>query len=341
VRLRHDRDSPHDLDDVLADLDDADKVRVHHVPWILRAAVLGIVSLTAGASLGPEAPLLALVSGFGARMAVLMRTGADDAVRLSVSGALSGMFGGPLGAAVLPLESRSGARVLPRMIGPSIVAALVGLETALLLLHGDGIPRYELPSWSSPPAAVIGWAALGAVLAAAATVGMAVSIAPLRRVAERLPTIPRAGLGGFVIGVCGLFAPLALFSGEHEAHELVARIGEWTVPALLGLLVAKIVATLASLATGFFGGPIFPAAFVGMTAGLVVATLLPGAPPGVLFAAGAGAGTTILIRRPLAATLILLLFFPLGALLPLLVGAGVGAAVVAMARERLPEPGHH
>ena len=45
-----------------------------------------------------------------------------------------------------------------------------------------------------------------------------------------------------------------------------------------------------------------------------------------------------MLRRPLAVVLILLFFFPFGALLPLVVGAGVGALAVSLLGSRAPEP---
>ncbi len=370
VRGRHDRDSPHDLDDVLADVDaaveadqaggtgPADAARgataepgderegvapepagggPKSVPWILRATLLGIVSLTAGASLGPEAPLLALAMGFGGRIALLLRMSSSEAVVISGVGALSGLFGGPLGAAVLSIEDRAATSRAPRLLGPGLVAGVTGFY-AMLLVPGGGVPHYALPAITSSPLASLAWSALAAVPAALAAALLLVSVPPSRALAGRIHPVPRAAVGGLVLGLAALVQPLVLFSGEHEAQELIDDLGSWTVGALLVLVALKVVATAASMATGYFGGQIFPGAFLGMAAAALLVALLPGAPGSVVVAAGAGAGTTVVLRRPVASALIMLFFFPLDAALPLLVGAGVGAAVVALLRERLPAP---
>ncbi len=369
VRSRHDRTTPHDLDDVLADVDAAvdageateagrsaaraaadplgqasaeapartGAVGPKSVPWIIRSVGLGIVSLTAGASLGPEAPLLALATGFGQRIGRLLRLTESEAVVISASGALSGLFGGPLGATALAIEDRASTSRSPRLVGPGIIAGLTGLAAMLLVLPDGGGLRYTVPDDGASPLAAIGWGALAAVPAALAAALLLATIAPTRRVADRVPPVPRATVGGLVLGLCALAQPLVLFSGEHEGQDLIDGLGTWTVGTLLVLIALKIVATATSMTTGYFGGQIFPGSFLGMAAGALVVALVPGAPPAAV-AAGAGAGTTVLLRRPLASALIMLLFFPLPAAVPLLVGAGVGAAVVSLLGDRLPAP---
>ena len=78
VRLRHDRDTPHDLEDALTELDEvvdeADRTPPVKVTYLVRSVVLGVVSLAFGASLGPEAPLLVIATGLGDRVARILRT---------------------------------------------------------------------------------------------------------------------------------------------------------------------------------------------------------------------------------------------------------------------------
>ena len=96
-------------------------------------------------------------------------------------------------------------------------------------------------------------------------------------------------------------------------------------------------ATLACLGTGWFGGQIFPATFTGMAAALAVTSIWDSAPVAAVVAAGAGAAASAVLRRPFATVLVLLLFFPLGAALALAVGAGVGALALALLGDRVPE----
>lgn len=354
LRARHDRDTPHDLEDALQDLDEAlggeaggARQPLKRVGWLIRAALLGVVSLAAGASLGPEAPLLMLATGLGERLARILRTTRAEAAYISSAGALSGLFGGPLGAVALPVERGRSAPQTTRLIGAGLVAGVAGLVGLLVVVPSSAGRRYVLPDLGhqSGPDLLreVGWAALAALPATLAGVLLLLAILPSRRLAERLvpATVPRAAVGGLVLGVCGTLDALCLFSGEHQGQHLIDSVDEKTAAALLVLVVLKLVATLACLSTGWFGGQIFPAVFAGMAAGLAVAALWPAAPVGAVAAAGAGAGAAAVLRRPLAVVLILLFFFPADALLPLAVGTALGTLAVGLLGDRVPEPQAH
>lgn len=353
IRLRHDRDTPQDLEDALAGLDDlvADDTgeAKHHQPpikvrYLARAVVLGVVSLAFGASLGPEAPLVVLATGLGDRVARILRTSRSEAALISASGALSGLFGGPLAAIALPLERGRGSAQKVRLIGASLVAGVAGLATMLLVAPASDERRYELPDLETDSArellGSIGWAALGALPAAIVGLALLLATKPVRRTAARLvpATVPRAIAGGIALGLCGVIEPLSLFSGEHQGQELIDSAGEQAASAFLLLAVVKVVATVACLGTGWFGGQIFPAVFMGMAAAMALAEAWSAVPLGAAVAAGGAAAATAVLRRPLAVVLILLFFFPFGALLPLAVGAGVAALLVGVLGDRLPEP---
>lgn len=353
IRLRQDRDTPQDLEDALAGLDDlvADDTgeAEHHQPpikvrYLARAVVLGVVSLAFGASLGPEAPLVVLATGLGDRVARILRTSRSEAALISASGALSGLFGGPLAAIALPLERGRGSAQKVRLIGASLVAGVAGLATMLLVAPASDERRYELPDLETDSArellGSIGWAALGALPAAIVGLALLLATKPVRRTAARLvpATVPRAIAGGIALGLCGVIEPLSLFSGEHQGQELIDSAGEQAASAFLLLAVVKVVATVACLGTGWFGGQIFPAVFMGMAAAMALAEAWSAVPLGAAVAAGGAAAATVVLRRPLAVVLILGFFFPFGALLPLAVGAGVAALLVGVLGDRLPEP---
>lgn len=351
LRLRHDADTPHDLDDALLELDEvvADTEGEPAPPppkvrWLVRAAVLGVVSLGFGASLGPEAPLLLLATGLGRRLARILRLSEDQAAYISASGALSGMFGGPLGSVVLPVEGSRDRAAAASLVPYGVIASVAGLASLLAVLPDGGGLRYELPA---PDVAsgrdvvvAMGWGALGAIPAALAGLVLLWSIGPMRALAERLvgSTVLRAALGGLVLGACGALTPYALFSGEHQAQELIDQAPEWTAGALLGLVALKLLATLACLATGWFGGQIFPAIFSGMALALIVVALVPDAPVAPVVAAGAGAACTATLRKPLASVVILLFFFPPHSLLALTVGVAAGTLAVQALGSRAPQP---
>lgn len=347
VRRRRDADSPNDLGDVLnvldVVLDENDRTPPPRVGWIVRSALLGVVSLGFGASLGPEAPLIALAMGLGKRMARLMSLTTAEGAYLSVAGAVSGLFGGPLGAAALPIDGqhgRSGRGLLPL----ALLAGVTGFVTMVAVLPGEAGERFRLPvhdvGSGRGALSMLGWALVVGLPATAAGLAILKLTAVVRPAMGHLipHTVVRAAAGGLVLGVCGAMSHHVLFSGHHQAQHLIDEApAGWTAA---GIAVLKIVATVACLSTGWFGGQIFPGIFTGMAIGIAVGAMFPGAPAAALVAAGAGATCVAMLRRPLAALAILLLYFPGSSLLALTVGAAFAAAVVHLLGEHAPAPEH-
>ena len=98
-----------------------------HAPGIALAA-LG--SLSFGAVLGPEAPVIALGSVVGVAATRLVRVGERETAVLSTAGsfsAMSALFGGPIVAGMLLVEGglAMGKALLPVLL-PGLVAAAIG-----------------------------------------------------------------------------------------------------------------------------------------------------------------------------------------------------------------------
>ena len=66
-----------------------------------------------------------------------------------------------------------------------------------------------------------------------------------------------------VIGLIGSFLPLTLYSGQNQLLQIIHSPAESGIRIPLLMMLAKIVLTCTSLATGFEGGPIFPLLFIG------------------------------------------------------------------------------
>ena len=100
---------------------------VEYAPGILLAAV---GTLAFGAVLGPEGPLIALGSAVGVGIRRMVRVGREADAVLGTAGsfsAVSALFGGPIVAGMLMLESglAMGTALLPALV-PGMVAAAVG-----------------------------------------------------------------------------------------------------------------------------------------------------------------------------------------------------------------------
>ena len=248
---------------------------IAHAPGIVLAA---LATLSFGAVLGPEAPVVALGGAIAVALTSFVRLGQHQQALLSLAGsfaALSALFGGPLVGGVFLLESAVGlgAQAIPVLV-PGFVAAAIGY--LIFIGFGDwggldtpGLVVPALPLYD-------GTYLVDLALAVGVGIVAALVIVPLKRMAAGLEAVGKARLGmpalllagGLAIGLLAYAAGLlgadsqdVLFSGQAAIPALLAETSTFVV---LVLLVAKAIAYAVSLASGFRGGPIFPAIFIGI-----------------------------------------------------------------------------
>jgi H+/Cl- antiporter ClcA len=299
--------------------------------------------------LGPEAPLIALGSVVGLALARLHDFGDREHRVLATAGsysAISALFGGPLVASMLMLEAglAMGAALTPILV-PGLVAAGVGYVVFIGVdqwagigasaLSVPGLPTYE------------GTHVLDLLLAPALGIVAALVVVVVRRLAERtavdggrrlgMPVLLMAG--GLAIGLLALAADglgadpqEVLFSGQAAMPSLVL---EGSAGVVLVLLVAKGLAYAVSLGSGFRGGPVFPAIFLG-TAVAELTVLWLDRSPTFAVAVGAAAGTAAVTRLPVTAVLLATILVGSNAadVAPAAVLASVGAWLTVTALQR-------
>jgi H+/Cl- antiporter ClcA len=301
--------------------------------------LVSLVSLGAGASLGPEAALLAVALAVGSVLADrLNRAELEKVFGMSgVGSLLSGLLGSPFAPAVMTLEvTQATGRNLYIFLIPVLVASVVGLLTFDAILNGP-LLEIDLPSYTGVELAHV-FEAL-AVAAAAAAVGMLVIVALrgvqrlVRPIAGR--TVLKATLGGIGIGVIALIAgEETLFSGEHELEVLLNHPEAYGAGTLLLILGGKILALALSLETGFRGGRIFPVIFIGSTVGFITSDLFERVPLAVAVACGMAGAAVAILRLPVFVALFVA-FFASPVLVPLIVLACVVGYVLTFDRPEL------
>jgi H+/Cl- antiporter ClcA len=327
------------------------------LPGVLLAA---LATLSLGAVLGPEAPLIALGGGLAALTVKLLRRDVPATAQAVVAAAgsfaaISALFGSPLLGAFLLMEAIGlGGISMELVLLPGLLAAGVGSVVFIGLDAWTGLGTFSLripnlPHVGSPSAAEFGWAV--AVGLAAAILGTAI---------RRLGLLVRAQVEGRLVlatpvaglVVAGLAVAYAagtgrsftevLFSGQSALPSLVAHASGYTVGTLLLLLCCKGLAYGVCLAS-FRGGPVFPSLFLGAVGGIALAHL-PGLTMVAGMAMGIGAMCAVMLRLPLTAVLLatLLLYSDGVAVMPLVIVAVVVAYVVSArftpAPEQAPPP---
>lgn len=297
------------------------------------------MSLTAGASLGPEAALLAVALAVGTVLADrLNRAELEKVLGMSgVGSLLSGLLGSPFAPAVMTLEvTQITGRNLYVFLIPVLIASVAGLLTFDAILNGP-LLEIDLPSYTGVELAHV-FEAL-AIAAVAAAVGMLVIVALrgvqrlVRPIAGR--TVLKATLGGIGIGLIALIAgEETLFSGEHELEVLLDDPEAYGASALVLILGGKILAFAISLETGFRGGRIFPVVFIGSTVGFITTDLFERVPLAVAVACGMAGAAVAIMRLPVFVALFVA-FFASPVLVPLIVLACVVGYVLTFDRPEL------
>ena len=118
-------------------------------------ALAALATLSFGAVLGPEAPLIALGSVVGMAAMYVVRLGPRESRVLATAGsfsAVSALFGGPLPAGVLLMEAGlgMGAALIPVLL-PGLVAAACGYVIFIGLGNWGGLEATKLTVPGLPP----------------------------------------------------------------------------------------------------------------------------------------------------------------------------------------------
>jgi H+/Cl- antiporter ClcA len=307
---------------------------------------VGIGSLLAGASLGPEAPLVAFAAGLGAWIAA--RAAPGPAGRLFVlarAGALLVAFFGSLVALAIPLAllaQRTKRLPIPAVIG--VVVAGLAAWGMLWLIRGNdhgfgGIPEATVHARDYLAAFVLGVIAVGMGLLLR---GCVVRLAEATvRVDHGAAWWLAAAAFGAVLGVLYLIGgPTVQFSGSQGSTMLIARADDYGAWALAGIALVKLLVTSWSLSSGYRGGLVFPSVFAGVAVSLCVGAFAPSvAGPGIMI--GAIVGLLVEMTAPILGIVVLFALVPLK-LVPLglagAAGALVGRRVVDRIASRIRPP---
>jgi H+/Cl- antiporter ClcA len=322
-----------------------------------------VASLAFGATLGPEAPLIAIGGGLAyatvrlAGRAVPEQTGAVVAATGS-NAAISTLLGSPLSGAFLLMEASGlGGPLATLVLIPGLLAAGIGSLIFLGLGSLTGYGTFSLaipdpPAFSQIQAVEFLWAVAIGILAAPVAWAMVWLARAVRRYAEPRPIVltPTLGLAIATLAIAYQAAtgkPVSdvLFSGQNELPALISHSAEYTAGMLLLLLLCKGLAFACAMA-GFRGGAVFPSVFLGAAAGVLLSHL-PGLPVAAGVAIGMGAMTAGVLKLPLTAVLLttLLLGAEGVAVMPLVITASVVSYVVSVrlmpappAQSPTPEP---
>ncbi|HBA3576873.1 TPA: ion channel protein [Escherichia coli] len=251
------------------------------LPGLIVALILG---LAGGVSLGPEHPIMtvniALAVAIGARL--LPRVNRMEWTILASAGTIGALFGTPVAAALIFSQTLNGSSEVPlwdRLFAP-LMAAAAGALTTGLFFH----PHFSLPIAHYGQMEMTDILS-GAIVAAIDIAAGMVAVWCLPRLHAMMHQMKNPvlvlGIGGFILGILGVIGgPVSLFKGLDEMQQMVANQAFSTSDYFL-LAEIKLTALVVAAASGFRGGRIFPAVFVGVALGLMLHEHVPAVPAAI------------------------------------------------------------
>jgi H+/Cl- antiporter ClcA len=286
-------------------------------------ALLAIIGLGGGVSLGPENPIVAINVGltFAVGRRLLPRIPADLWVALAVAATVGALFATPVAAALLLTELMGGTDDQPlwsRLYAP-LAAAAVGAATMIALDQ----PSFaiDLPPFRGPQAIDLLTGSAIAVVAILLTIGAVYVFRVTHRLFHGIRNIViMTTLGGLVLGLLGAIGgTITLFKGLEQVQQLAATVDDYSSQRLLVFTLIKLVALVIAATAGFRGGRIFPSVFVGAAFGLFVTSVFDGVPAALAVGAGVLGVVLVVSKDGWMALFVAAIFAGNVSLLPVLV----------------------
>jgi len=276
----------------------------------LYAAVASALSLGAGASVGREGPAVHLGASLSAWVAEKLRLRESLSRTLlgcGVAAAVAASFNAPIAGAIFAHEVVVGHYALSAL-APVVISSVTGMVVSRSFF-GD-YPAFQLPPheivslWEFPSFAALG--VVAGVVGVLLIKGIGLSAAWSKQLPG--PVYLRPAVAGLIVGFIALSFPHVLGVG-YEATDEALR-GSYSLTLLIGLLIAKLLATMVSLGGGFAGGIFSPAlvigAMLGGAFGIAADAVLPHPVSGIeaYSVIGMGAVAAAVLGAPLSTTFI-------------------------------------
>jgi CIC family chloride channel protein len=273
-------------------------------------ALSSAATVVSGGAIGREGPMVQLAALTGSLVG-RWREAPIPRRRLMVAcGAAAGVaaaYNAPIAAALFVAEIVLHSVAL-ESLGPLLVAAVAAHITTAQWV--GAAPLYQVPDFSlhaGLPTVLLG--ALGVAAGLAAPLYLAL-LDRVRGLFSRwsAPLWLKLGCGGLVVGALSIASPQVWGNGYSVVSSVLQ--GGWAMPALLMVLVLKLLAVSASTGSGAVGGIFTPTLFVGAVAGALFAGAVQAAWPGVLpppaaTAIGMGAFLAACTHAPLTSVLMI------------------------------------
>lgn len=297
----------------------------------------GLLSIGAGMALGREGPTVQMGSTIGYRAAAWLVKEKDDRRVVLAAGAGAGLavaFNAPIGGSVFVFEELT-SNFTPSLLVATLSAATFAVAVMRWMI-GNQYVFFVLPG--NMLGGPIDWAflLLGGLMgiAGAAYNALSLQLLDLTESWSKYPVVARAAFIGAVVGLVAFFAPAVVGSGDTLAQSILS--GKVPLHALGWIFVLRFVLGPWSYAAGTPGGMFAPLLLLGTSFG----ALFGGAVHHVNASATASSvdfaivGMVALfaasVRAPLTGIVLAIEMTGRGDLTLAMLGAALGAMLVAM-----------
>jgi chloride channel protein, CIC family len=249
-----------------------------------RASILksfgSLLTISSGGSIGREGSMVQLAAMFGSRLGLLARAPVPRLrlmVACGVAAGIAAAYNAPLSGALFASEIVLGSTSM-ESFGPLVISSVISNSTIHRFL-GYG-PVFDVPHvvFASSNWELIFYIFLGVLLGHLAPPFLAlIDFAKSQFVKLKLPLYWQLGLGGVIVGCISAGVPEVWGNGYSVVSQILQGqvVGLW----LLVILLAKVLATSATVGSGGVGGVLTPSLFVGAAIGALVGGVFHGLVP--------------------------------------------------------------
>lgn len=302
------------------------KLDYHNNPSMILSSLICIAS---GGSLGPEAPLVQVTGSTGTWIAKKLNLKGEDIRSLSIAGMASGftaLFGAPLGGSLFSLEILHHKYVVEyyQALIPAIVSSCTSFLVFWLITSIGLAPAWHFPIYGSSSPFDFLWAILFGAIATAVGWLFIYGVRSFRKLFESRswPIFVKTLVGGLALGIIGYFLPITRYFSHHEINELIA--GNFALYLLVAILLAKVLAIIITVTSGWRGGFIIPLFFVGAALGLLIHIFLPDQNLSLMMVCCMAAINACVTRTPISTIILLSTMTGFGHFIPIIFASLTG-----------------
>jgi chloride channel protein, CIC family len=279
------------------------------VPASLVKSVSALFSISTGASIGREGPLVqisSLVASLVGRARSFPVAQRRHLVACGAAAGIASAYNAPIAGSFFVAEIILGT-IAVESLGPLILAAVVATFTAQLL-HGGG-PIYKSPVFALHSYWEILFLSLMGLISGLLAPVYLRFLRTIERLFSKILLGPPAklALGGAIVGLLAMVSPDVCGNGQGLLDTLFRE--NWFSNEILAILLLKVVATAATFGSGAVGGVFTPTLFIGAALGMLygrcLLLLFPGlhVDPGMYGIVGMGSFIAATTGAPLMSIL--------------------------------------